>query len=518
MPLELDQRRRDEGAVRVASASPRARWHTRRPLRAHRVDVAPRCRARASSSITGPTSTASVAGSRRSAASRHRAFEHRQRCASAASSCRHSTRSAEQRWPALSNAEATTSATTCSASADESTSIAFWPPVSAISGTGRAVGVDAAGEAVLQQPRDFGRAGEQRRPARARRRPAPRRPSRRGPAAAAAHGAERRPRAARAHHLGGDQRRLLGGLGEHRVAGGERGGDLAGEDREREVPRADADDRAERNDASGVGEIAPRLGRVEAQEVDRLAHFADRVRSRSCRPRARAGRAGAADRPSSASAARSSIAARRAGDAARPARRRRAASLRRARPATSCAATPRAPRPTIVGAVGRIASPARRCVARSARRGQQRRAVHARSRRARSAPASARARLRRRGRGRASCARAAVDRARQGDRRMRPADAPPSLAAMRSTVAHRVLDQRRRSAPSGSAMRLTNDVLAPFSSRRRTEVGEQRLVRADRRVDAARRGRACRRRRCRRPARRAARPCRAGTGTRIAPA
>ncbi|MOA22221.1 hypothetical protein D3C78_1427670 [compost metagenome] len=55
---------------------------------------------------------------------------------SAESSCRHSTRSAEQRWPALSKAEASTSATTCSASAEESTTMAFWPPVSAISGMG----------------------------------------------------------------------------------------------------------------------------------------------------------------------------------------------------------------------------------------------------------------------------------------------------------------------------------------------------------------------------------------------
>jgi hypothetical protein len=39
------------------------------------------------------------------------------------------------------------------------------------------------------------------------------------------------------HGGGGDQRRLLGRLGEHGVAGGQRGGDLAGEDRQREVPR-----------------------------------------------------------------------------------------------------------------------------------------------------------------------------------------------------------------------------------------------------------------------------------------
>ena len=42
---------------------------------------------------------------------------------SATSSCTHSTRRAEQRWPALSKAELTTSITTCSARAEESTKI-----------------------------------------------------------------------------------------------------------------------------------------------------------------------------------------------------------------------------------------------------------------------------------------------------------------------------------------------------------------------------------------------------------
>ena len=45
-------------------------------------------------------------------------------------------RSAEQRWPAESKPEAMMSATACSGSADESTTIAFCPPVSAISGIG----------------------------------------------------------------------------------------------------------------------------------------------------------------------------------------------------------------------------------------------------------------------------------------------------------------------------------------------------------------------------------------------
>ncbi|OIQ81086.1 hypothetical protein GALL_371540 [mine drainage metagenome] len=46
-------------------------------------------------------------------------------------------RSAEQRWPAESKADAMMSVTACSGSADESTTIAFCPPVSAISGIGR---------------------------------------------------------------------------------------------------------------------------------------------------------------------------------------------------------------------------------------------------------------------------------------------------------------------------------------------------------------------------------------------
>ncbi len=42
----------------------------------------------------------------------------------------------------------------------------------------------------------------------------------------------------------GDQRGLLGRFGQHRIAGGQRRRDLTGEDRQREVPRADADEDA----------------------------------------------------------------------------------------------------------------------------------------------------------------------------------------------------------------------------------------------------------------------------------
>ncbi len=54
---------------------------------------------------------------------------------SAISSCKNSTRSAEQRWPADWKPEEITSSTTCSGNAVESTIIQFWPPVSAINGT-----------------------------------------------------------------------------------------------------------------------------------------------------------------------------------------------------------------------------------------------------------------------------------------------------------------------------------------------------------------------------------------------
>ena len=51
------------------------------------------------------------------------------------SSCTNSTRAAEQRWPALSKAERTASRTTCSGSAVESAIMALMPPVSAMNGT-----------------------------------------------------------------------------------------------------------------------------------------------------------------------------------------------------------------------------------------------------------------------------------------------------------------------------------------------------------------------------------------------
>ena len=87
----------------------------------------------ASASITGPTWVAGSRGSP-SASSRAAPAIISTMC-SATSSCTHRSRSAEQRWPAERNDEATTSSVTCSGSAVASTIIALMPPVSAISGT-----------------------------------------------------------------------------------------------------------------------------------------------------------------------------------------------------------------------------------------------------------------------------------------------------------------------------------------------------------------------------------------------
>ncbi|GAV34483.1 hypothetical protein ROTAS13_02150 [Roseomonas sp. TAS13] len=74
------------------------------------------------------------------------------------------------------------------------------------------------------------------------------------------------------HGLRGDQRRFLRRLGDHRIARGERRRDLPGEDGEREVPGADAEHRPERT-MRAVAEVPPHLRAVVAQEVHRLPHL-----------------------------------------------------------------------------------------------------------------------------------------------------------------------------------------------------------------------------------------------------
>ena len=78
------------------------------------------------------------------------------------------------------------------------------------------------------------------------------------------------------HSLRSDQRRLFGRLGQHGVTGSQSGGDLTAENRQREVPRADAHHRAQRAVAV-IAEVIACLRRVVAQEVHRLAHFGNGV-------------------------------------------------------------------------------------------------------------------------------------------------------------------------------------------------------------------------------------------------
>ena len=99
------------------------------------------------------------------------------------------------------------------------------------------------------------------------------------------------------HRRGGDQRRLLGRLGDDRIAGGERSRDLAGEDRQREIPRPDAGEDAapvqrhfvalagRAGQPLRTGEVGARAGRVIAQEIDGLAHLRQRTSGSSARPR-----------------------------------------------------------------------------------------------------------------------------------------------------------------------------------------------------------------------------------------
>ncbi len=93
-----------------------------------------------------------------------------------------------------------------------------------------------------------------------------------------------------AHGHGGDHRGLLRRLGDHRVAGRQRGGDLAEEDRQREVPRADAGKHAAAVQtqfvrspvgpgSSGSANRSAARG-VVAAEIDRLAHFGQRIGDR----------------------------------------------------------------------------------------------------------------------------------------------------------------------------------------------------------------------------------------------
>ena len=135
--------------------------------------------------------------------------------------------------------------------------------------------------------RDLGRAGERDAGDARIRRPAPRRPRRRR-ARDAARDAGTPASCSSATASAAISGVCSAGLATTRIAGDERGRDLAEEDREREIPRADADEHAAAAMMQLVGlagrarhrlrdERAARLGGVVAAEVDRLAHLGERI-------------------------------------------------------------------------------------------------------------------------------------------------------------------------------------------------------------------------------------------------
>ncbi len=147
----------------------------------------------------------------------------------------------------------TTSSVTCSGSAVASTIIGLMPPVSAISGT---IGGVLGRQRAVDRARHVGRAGEGDTG------DAGIGDERGADLAVARHQLQHARRHARlvqnAHRLGRDQRRLLGRLRHHGVAGDERGAHLAEKDRERKIPRADADEDA----AAAIAQLVRFAGRA----------------------------------------------------------------------------------------------------------------------------------------------------------------------------------------------------------------------------------------------------------------
>ncbi len=193
--------------------------------------------------------------------------------------------SAEQRWPALWNAEEMTSRVTCSGSAELSTIIAFWPPVSAMNGMigpSRSASVRLIMRAVSVEPVKTT-------------------PASSGCAVSVPPTTLPAPGASWTTSLGMPAWCISStasapisgvcpaGLAMTALPAASGADDQAGEDRQREIPRRNAGEHAAAVQAQLVllagrarqrqrpGELAPRFGRVEAQEIDRLAHFEHRV-------------------------------------------------------------------------------------------------------------------------------------------------------------------------------------------------------------------------------------------------
>ena len=227
------------------------------------------------------------------------------RISSAVCSGRHSKRSAEQRWPALLNADVSASRTTCSGSAELSTIIALTPPVSAISvasGPSRAASAELIARAVSTEPVN---ATPATRASPSSASPSARPSPGRNCSAPAGMPAllEQRDGARR------DERALLGRLRDDGVAGRERRGDLPREDREREIPRAHAEEHAAADRARArcarrsapAAASAPRARartRPRSSATDRRPRGPRRgCRARSCPSRRRSARRARRGRP-----------------------------------------------------------------------------------------------------------------------------------------------------------------------------------------------------------------------------
>ena len=264
--------------------------------------------------------------------------------------------------------------------------------------------------------------------------------------------------------------------------------------------------------ASRCRSRARTCARVVAQEVDRLAHLGDGVGAGLAGLAHEQRRSGAACRLRSRSARALEHRGALGGRRRRPARRgfggaRRAPPRRRPASASRHVADDVAP-------IGRVAHRLRAAGRRTASTPSSGSADHgvaacAAKRRGQRAAAA----LRRRGRGRASwrarrrTARAAAgspDAAGRARLRARPAPRPCAPGS-------------RTSSSSGTASvgdAVDERGVGAVLEQPPHQVGEQRVVRADRRVDAARPAELAFGRARPRPARTAARPCRAGTGTR----
>ncbi|MDW8467641.1 MAG: hypothetical protein RML56_00205 [Burkholderiales bacterium] len=185
-----------------------------------------------------PTSVESFAGSPISSSSIAPASSPITR--SAMSSWTNSTRAAEQRCPAELNALAIVSRTSCSASAEAVGDDRVLAAGFGDQGRDRPV---ARGKRPVDRARRLGRASEDD-AGDARigdERAAHRRPV---TGQELKHGFRYAGLVQKAHCAVGDERRLLGGFGDHRVAGHEGGAHLSGEDRERKIPRTDRGEHA----------------------------------------------------------------------------------------------------------------------------------------------------------------------------------------------------------------------------------------------------------------------------------